>query len=248
LPYLGRRAGHPLAAASLALLILVGLLTAIMAERVNSAADWVTHSLEVEAKATELLGQTQDLRIGERGYVLTARTPFSSPTNRRSARVPASLDELRSLVSDNPDQIRHVERIRIAINEVMADSARPVELARKGDAAGAVDVIKSRRGLQVMDHSRTAFDDFYQAENDLLRARLVAERRARTLMLALVIASLATAALAMNSAYIRDLRERSEALAQETRERKEGQAMLVQRQKMASIGLWAEALPTTSTI
>ena len=41
-----------LAAASLALLILVGILAAHMVERVNSAADWSAHSLEVEAKAT----------------------------------------------------------------------------------------------------------------------------------------------------------------------------------------------------
>jgi CHASE3 domain sensor protein len=42
-----------------------------MDRRVNSAADWTAHSLQVEARATELLGQTQDLRIGGRGYVLT---------------------------------------------------------------------------------------------------------------------------------------------------------------------------------
>jgi hypothetical protein len=41
-----------------------------MVQRVNNTADLNTHSLQVEARATELLGQTQDLRIGERGYVL----------------------------------------------------------------------------------------------------------------------------------------------------------------------------------
>jgi signal transduction histidine kinase/ActR/RegA family two-component response regulator len=245
LRYLGRRAATVLAAASLALLILVGVLTALMVKRVNNAADWATHSLEVEAKATEVLGQTQDLRIGERGYVLTGENAFLEPYQSALARLPASLDQLRSLVSDNPSQIRRVDRMRMAIDEVMAESARPVELARKGDAAGAVAAVKSGRGLQVMDAFRAAFGDFYQAENNLLGMRLAAERRARSLMFALVIASLATAAiaaiaaLAMNGAYIRDLRERSEALAQETRERKEAQAILVQTQKMESIGLLA---------
>jgi C4-dicarboxylate-specific signal transduction histidine kinase len=64
-------------------------------------------------------------------------------------------------------------------------------------------------------------------------------------MLALVIASLVTAglaaiaSLAMNGAYIHDLREHSEALAEETRVRKETQAMLLQTQKMESVGLLA---------
>ena len=245
MPYLGRRAATLLAAGSLALLILVGVLAALMVERVNNAADWTAHSLQVEAKATELLGQTQDLKIGERGYVLTGDNAFLKPYQSALARIPASLDELRSLVADNPDQARRVERVRVAINEVMAESARPVELARKSDIAGAITVIKSGRGLQVMDDFHAAFDDLRQAENSLLGTRLDAEARARTLMLALVIASLVTAAiaaiaaLAMNGAYIRDLREGSEALAQETRERKEAQAILVQTQKMESIGLLA---------
>ena len=245
LPYLGRRAATLLAAASLALLILVGVLAAIMVKRVNRTAHWATHSLQVEAKATELLGLAQDLKIGERGYVLTGDDAFLAPYQSALARIPASLDELRSLVADSPDQIRRADRIRMATNEVMAESARPVELARKGDPAGAVAAIKSGRGLQVMDASRAAFDDFYRAENDLLGARLAAEAQARTVMLALVIASLVTAALAalaalaLNGAYIRDLRESSEALAQETRERKEAQAMLVQTQKMESVGLLA---------
>jgi signal transduction histidine kinase/CheY-like chemotaxis protein len=244
-PYLGRRSAALLAGASLALLILVGVLAALMVERLNSAAGWARHSLQVEAKITELLGETQDLKIGERGYVLTGEDAFLAPYQAALARIPASLDQLRSLVADNPDQIRRLERIRMAISEVMAESARPVELARKGDIAGAVAIIKSGRGLQVMNNFRAAFDDVRQAENDLLGIRLAAEARARRLMLTLVIASLVTAAiaavaaLAMNGAYIRDLREQSEALARETRERKEAQAILVQTQKMESIGLLA---------
>ena len=64
-------------------------------------------------------------------------------------------------------------------------------------------------------------------------------------MLALVIASLVTvalaaiAALAMDGAYICDLRERSVTLAQGTRERKGAQAILAQTQKMESIGVRA---------
>ena len=245
LPYLGRRAATVLAAGGLALLILVGVLTALMVERVNNAADWTAHSLQVGAQATELLSETQDLKIGERGYVLTGDKAFLEPYQSALAQIPASLEQLRSLVADNPDQVRRLERLRKAISEVMAESARPVEFARKGDIAGAIAVVKSGRGLQVMNEFHAAFGDFHQAEDDLLRIRLTAEARARTLMLALVIASLVTAALAaiaalaLNGALIRDLRERSEALARETRERKEAQAILVQTQKMESIGLLA---------
>lgn len=112
MPYLGRRTATLLAAVCLALLILVGILAALMVKRVNSAADWTAHSLQVEAGATELLGQTQDLKIGERGYVLTGLEAFLKPYQSALARIPPSLDELRSLVADNPAQIRRLERMR----------------------------------------------------------------------------------------------------------------------------------------
>ena len=83
------------------------------------------------------------------------------------------------------------------------------------------------------------------AENDLLGKRQAAKSAARAIMLGLVLVGLAAAAAAalgallMSGALIRELRERSEALAEETRVRKEAQAMLVQTQKMKSIGLLA---------
>ena len=64
-------------------------------------------------------------------------------------------------------------------------------------------------------------------------------------MLGLVLISLASAAAAalgalfMSDALIRELRERTEALAEETRVRKEARAMLLQTQKMELIGLLA---------
>ena len=216
-----------------------------MVERVNNASDWARHSFESRPRPPNCLGKTQDLKIGERGYVLTGDDAFLKPYQLALARIPGALDELRSLVSDNPDQFARAQRMQMAVNEVMAESARPVELVHNGDTAGAVEAIKSGRGLQVMDDFRVAFDDFYLAENDLRAARLTVEAQARTLMLALVIAGLVTAAIAAiaalstSGALSANLRERTEALAEETRERKEAQAMLVQTQKMELIGLLA---------
>ena len=75
-PNLGRRAANILALASFGLVILVGLLAAVMVERVNSTADWVAHSLEVEGRASELLGKLQDLELAKRGYLLTRSDAF----------------------------------------------------------------------------------------------------------------------------------------------------------------------------
>ena len=244
-PNLGRRAANMLALASFALLILVGVLAVAMAERVNRAADWVAHSLEAEAIATELLDRVQDLKLGQRGYLLTRSDAFLAPYDEARAAIPQALASLRSLVADNPDQTARVERMRPLIDELLTRATTTVELGRKDQFAEAIEIVRTGRGQQVLQSFRALVDAFRLAENGILGQRQAAESRARAIMLGLVLISLASAAAAalgalfMSGALIRELRERTEALAEETRVRKEAQAMLLQTQKMESIGLLA---------
>ena len=85
-PNLGRRAANILALASFGLMILAGLLAAVMVERVNSTADWVAHSLEVEGGASELLGKLQDLELAKRGFLLTRSDGFIPSYDGRGPR------------------------------------------------------------------------------------------------------------------------------------------------------------------
>jgi signal transduction histidine kinase/CheY-like chemotaxis protein len=244
-PNLGRRAANMLALASFALLILVGVLAAAMAERVNRAADWVAHSLEVEARATELLSRVQDVKLDQRGYLLTRSDTFLTAYDEAQRAIPQALGSLRSLVADDPEQTGRVERIGALIDELLTRAATTVELGRKGQFAEAIGIVATGRGQQVSASFRALVDELNRTENDLLRNRQANESTARAIMLGLVLISLVSAAAAalgalfMSGALIQELRERSEALAEETRVRKEAQAMLVQTQKMESIGLLA---------
>ncbi len=244
-PNLGRRAANMLALASFALLILVGVLAAAMAERVNRAADWVAHSIEVQARATDLLSRVQDLKLGQRGYLLTRSDAFLAPYEQARAAIPQALGNLRSLVADDPDQTARVERMGALIDEMLTRATKTVGLGRNGQFAEAIEFVKTGRGQQILESFRALLTEVSMAENDLLGTRQAAASAARAIMLGLVLVSLATAAAAalgallMSAALIRELRERSEALAEETRVRKEAQAMLVQTQKMESIGLLA---------
>ena len=114
-PSLGRRAANLLALIGFALLVGVGVLAALMAERVNGAADWVAHSLEVQGKAAGLLGDVQDLELAKRGYLLTRSDAFLPAYDEARAAVPQALDKLRSLVADNPDQMARVGRMDLSL-------------------------------------------------------------------------------------------------------------------------------------
>src|SRR5271168_5282672 len=244
-PNLGRRAANLLALVGFALLIVVGVLAALMAERVNGTADWVAHSLEVQGKAAGLLGDVQDLELAKRGYLLTRSDAFLPLYNGARAAIPQALAKLRSLVADNPDQTAQVERMGLSIEDILTTSARTIELGRNGQFAEAIASVTTGRGQQTLESFRAIVGEFNTAESDLLRKRQAAEATARAIMLAMVLIILASAAgaalgaLLLSGGLIRELRERTEALAEETRVRKDAEAILVQAQKMESIGLLA---------
>ncbi len=244
-PNLGRRAANILALTSFALLLLVGALATGMALRVNRAADWVAHSLEVQARAVGLLSEIEDVELGQRGYLLTRSEAYLAPYEKARAAIPRALSSLRSHVADNPAQIAQVARMSVSIGDMLTASAKSVELGREGRFAEAVETMTRSGGPQTLESARAAIGAFSKAESDLLNMRQASESTARAIFLGLVLIGLLSAggaalgALSMSGALIRELKERSDALAEETQVRKEAQAMLVQTQKMESIGLLA---------
>ena len=244
-PNLGRRAANILALASFALMILAGVMATAMIERVNTAADWVAHSLEVRAGASELLGKVQDLELAKRGFLLTRSEGFLAPYDEARAAIPQALANLRSLVADSREQTARLDRMDLSIEDLLRTSTRTIDLGRNGQFAEAVEFVMTGRGQQTLESFRAIDDEFSAAESDLLEKRQAAEATARAIMLGIVLIALASAAgaafgaLLLSGAFIRELRERSEALAEETRIRKDTQAILAQTQKMESIGLLA---------
>jgi len=241
-PNLGRRAANILALASFGLVILAGLLAAAMVERVNSAADWVAHSLEVEGRASELLGRLQDLELAKRGFLLTRSNGFIPSYDEARTAIPQALAKLHSLVADSRDQTARVDRMGLSIQDILTTTARTIELGRNGQFAEATASAMTGRGQQTLESFRAIVDEFNAAESDLLKKREAAEATARAIMLGMVLIILASAAgaalgaLLLSGALIRELRQRTEALAEETRVRKDAQAILAQTQKMESIG------------
>jgi signal transduction histidine kinase/CheY-like chemotaxis protein len=130
----------------------------------------------------------------------------------------------------------------LSIQDILTTSARTIELGRNGQFAEATAFVMTGRGQQTLESFRAIVDEFNAAESDLLKKREAAEATARAIMLGMVLIILASAAgaalgaLLLSGALIRELRQRTEALAEETRVRKDAQAILAQTQKMESIG------------
>jgi signal transduction histidine kinase/ActR/RegA family two-component response regulator len=241
-PNLGRRAANMFVLASFILVVVAGLLAAAMVERVKSAADWVAHTLEVQGAATQLLGEVQGLELDERGYLLTRSDAFLAPYELSRASTLDAMKRLKSLIVDNPDQVARVERMEADVDQLLAKTARTIDLGRSGEFDQATRLVATGKGQEALDSFQALIGEFNDAESDLLGKRQAAESKARAIMLWLILLGLAgavaaaLAAFSLSGAFIRELRAGSEALAEETRVRKDAQAILAQTQKMESIG------------
>ncbi len=189
-----------------------------------------------------MLGKLQDLELAKRGFLLTRSDGFIPSYDEARTAIPQALAKLRSLVADSTDQTARVDRMGLSIQDILTTSARTIELGRNGQFAEAIAFVMAGRGQQTLESFRAIVNEFNAAESDLLKKREAAEATARAIMLGMVLIVLASAAgaalgaLLLSGTLIRELRQRTEALAEETRVRKDAQAILAQTQKMESIG------------
>jgi len=82
--------------------------------------NWVQHTQKVRLETKHLLAVLIDAETGVRGYAMTGRPDFLAPYSEAIAEIPQSLDILRRLVSDNPEQIYRLKEVRKSTEETLA--------------------------------------------------------------------------------------------------------------------------------
>jgi PAS domain S-box-containing protein len=135
-----------------------------------SATRWVDHSLEVRKDVYEWLESVIDAETGARGYIATERPVFLEPYRSGVSRERTAAAGLRSLLADNPVQVRGMENAERDARVMLDDLNTLVALV----TAGHADEARARLG-----QSKQRMDQF-RADNAAIRAeeqRMLVERR-----------------------------------------------------------------------
>lgn len=105
------RAGYLIGAGLLLLFILVcaGAFWAVHAAQTSRI--WLTHTHEIIDKTRNLLVDTLNAEINQRGYLITGDAQYVPPYERAKERITATLSQLRELTSDNPIQLRSLDQL-----------------------------------------------------------------------------------------------------------------------------------------
>jgi signal transduction histidine kinase/ActR/RegA family two-component response regulator len=216
-----------------ALVFAVGLAAVAMFFRMSDTSNWVSHTLEVRLAASSLLNQIENAETGERGYVLTGQEAFLKPYREASARIKPGLEKLRRLIAGNEVHRKAVSRLGPLIDSKLAVTEKILSLTREGkkEQASALDVSAN----EAMDGIRAIIGEIATAEKNLLRVREREERRARGVLLALILCGLAGAS-ALMAVAIRSQGRLVKSLQDEAAKRETAEASLRQAQKMEAIG------------
>jgi CHASE3 domain sensor protein len=161
-------AGFGLSAATLAIISCVAYYNA---SRLIENDTWVKHTHQVRTDLASLLSQLKDAETGQRGYIMTGEESYLAPYQGAVGAIPATLDGLRKLTSDNPSQQRRLATITAPLNVKLAELRQTIELRRNQGLDAALKVVLSNAGKDAMDQVRAILAEADHEEADLLARR-----------------------------------------------------------------------------
>ena len=117
----------------------------------------IQHDAPVIANARHLLTLVVDMETGQRGFVITGKDEFLEPYERARVSIADLLEEEKQHVSDDPPQVRLLEKIEASVLEWQEKAAEPeIAMRRKVGEAGVdakhlQEILSQVVGKRLMD-------------------------------------------------------------------------------------------------
>jgi signal transduction histidine kinase len=200
-------------------LVLVAICTSsvVLVDQAREDSGWVVHTVEVENQISTLLLEIRRAESAERGYLLTSDPRYLAEHEAAAAAIRADLGRFTALTNDNPVQTDNSNRLRAPIEARLQQLTKAIDLAKHGDIAGSVAMLRDADTADDARHIGEVADAMRAEENRLFVLRTATADRTQRLASAVTVAgSGLVIALAAISIFLvrRSARARDEAEAQ----------------------------------
>jgi len=138
-------------------------------QRANRAA--AREAIEYRDLLSGLLSSAQDAESGQRGYLLTGEKSYLEPYNQAVAAIPGQLARIDGMTAPDDQLVQQINRIKDALSQKQAELAETIALYDRGDAAKALDVVRSGQGKASMDQIRASMDTIRRISAAAIAAR-----------------------------------------------------------------------------
>jgi len=125
----------------------------------------IKHDAPVVANARELSKLVIDMETGQRGFIITGKEEFLEPYNAGASEFQKLIDKEKELVSDNPSQVKALEKIEGLVDQWQQKAAMPEIAIGKKIATNLIDaeylqtLLANGVGKGIMDNIRSVCDE-----------------------------------------------------------------------------------------
>ncbi|MBV7430291.1 MULTISPECIES: response regulator [unclassified Acidovorax] len=179
------RSSSPQAATRFAIprTLLAGFMVAALATLVIALVNF--RASELRADAVDAMDRTtlamrqlnllssalKDAETGQRGYLLTGEAPYLQPYQLALTAVERQMSALKASTADNPVQRRLVVQIDDLAQQKLRELNETIELRKAGNADGAMALVRTDAGKNLMDRVRDLAADLFTLQSQQLEAR-----------------------------------------------------------------------------
>jgi CheY-like chemotaxis protein/CHASE3 domain sensor protein len=152
-------------------LFFISLLTYRSLQTRSIAAQRVTHTLAVMDELEVVLSLSKDAETGQRGYLLTNEQSYLEPYVTAKSTLPGEIEKASTLVAGDPVQVQRLTTLAQTVRDKLAELESTIALRAKGDSAGALTIVRTDRGKQLMDRIRSLVAQMEASERAALTQR-----------------------------------------------------------------------------
>jgi len=172
---------------SVILVLIVGILSYQSIHQLRSDSALVDHTQKVIKTSTNLLQLTIDAETGMRGYVATNNKVFLDPYNAALPRIHADIELLRSLIADNPVEVKRVDSLNAFVSLHLDIIKQNIDARPTQGLDFMVQHAMLLNGKHNMDEIRALVDNLKDTENRLLALRKTSSENASSAALDVII-------------------------------------------------------------
>jgi CheY-like chemotaxis protein/signal transduction histidine kinase/CHASE3 domain sensor protein len=165
---------------SIILVFIVGILSYNSISQLQDDTLMVDHTQKVIKTSTSLLQQLIDAETGMRGYGATGKKVFLDPYNAALPAVHSELEQLRTLISDNPAQVSRIDTLDALVSQQLSLLKLNVETRETNGLEFMVQNNMFVNGKASMDAIRRVLTHVMDTENKLLADRKASSAAAST--------------------------------------------------------------------
>ncbi|MET0084938.1 MAG: EAL domain-containing protein [Sedimenticola sp.] len=188
----------------LALITLSNYLFLSLAEsNADEQQNWVQHTQQVMVISERVMGHLRDAETGQRGFLITRNDNYLEPYNSGVASSKTALETLKTLTLDNPQQQTRLNTIHELMDDKFYELEETIQLTRQGKYDGALKIVQSDLGKNIMDDIRMQFSQFIVEEERLLELRKSAYYKYKVLLRSVFIIEAVVLIFAIAIVYFR---------------------------------------------